>query len=232
VDQLTTIIEDIRQDLTARTAVRDLTLSRSRELTRLCAHSIRAVHRHEFAQARDLLAEARAAAQQMTGDLDDTPDLFYTGYTQDSLKELTEAHIVYAFVTGEPLPTPLDLGVPSSTYLSGLSEATTEMRRFALDLMRLGRVAEAETYLQIMDDVYSLQIAIDFPDAITGGLRRLTDVLRGTLERTRGDITMAVRQEEMRAALAAFEARVVGEDATGHLQDALPAWNTADGEEP
>lgn len=231
MDQLTTIIEDIRQDLTARTAVRDLTLSRSRELTRLCAHSIRAVHRHEFEQARALLAEARAAAQQMTGDLEATPDLFYTGYTQDSLKELTEAHIVYAFVTGEPLPTPADLDVPSSTYLSGLSEATTEMRRFALDLMRLGRVSEAETYLQIMDDVYSLQIAIDFPDAITGGLRRLTDVLRGTLERTRGDITMAVRQEEMRAALAAFEARVVGEDATGRLPDALPNWSTEDGEE-
>ncbi len=210
MDQLTAIFEDIRRDLTARNSVRDLTLNRSRELIRLCAHSIRAVHRHELSEAETLLAEARTAAAQMTADLANMPDLFYTGYTQDALKELTEAHLVYAFVTGTPLPTPVDLGVPSSTYLNGLSEAATEMRRFALDLIRQGRVTEAVPFLDIMDDVYSLQIAIDFPDAITGGLRRQTDVLRGTLERTRGDVTLAIRQEEMRAALAAFELRVMG----------------------
>lgn len=212
MDELTAIIEEIRRDLTARNSVRDLTLNRSRELTRLCAHSIRAVHRHAMDEAAALLAEARQAAAAMTADLADKPDLFYAGYTQDALKELVEAHLVYAFVAGTALPTPAELGVPSSTYLNGLSEAATEMRRFALDLIRLGRVAEAVPFLEIMDDVYSLQIAIDFPDAITGGLRRQTDVLRGTLERTRGDVTMAIRQEEMRAALAAFEARVLGRD--------------------
>lgn len=213
MDELTAIIEEIRRDLTARNSVRDLTLNRSRELTRLCAHSIRAVHRHEMDEAAALLAEARQAAAAMTADLADKPDLFYAGYTQDALKELVEAHLVYAFVAGTALPTPAELGVPSSTYLNGLSEAATEMRRFALDLIRLGRVTEAVPFLEIMDDVYSLQIAIDFPDAITGSLRRQTDVLRGTLERTRGDVTMAIRQEEMRAALAAFEARVLGRTA-------------------
>lgn len=214
MDQLTAIFEDIRRDLTARNSVRDLTLNRSRELIRLCAHSIRAVHRHEMAEAASLLAEARAAAAQMIASLADMPDLFYTGYTLDALKELTEAHIVYAFVARAPLPTPGELGVPSSTFLNGLSEAATEMRRFALDLIRLGRVAEAAPYLDLMDDVYSLQTAIDFPDAITGGLRRQTDVLRGTLERTRGDVTLAMRQEEMRVALTAFEVRVMGNETT------------------
>ena len=112
------------------------------------------------------------------------PDLFYTGYTQDTLKELTEAHLVYAFVNGGDLPTPQSLGVPSHTFLNGMSEAGTEMRRFALDMIRRGLVAEAEPFLSIMDEVYSQNITIDFPDAITGGLRRQTDVLRGTLERT------------------------------------------------
>ncbi len=212
VEQLSAIIEDIRVGLTARNDVRDATLRRSRELIRLCAHSIRAVHRHEFDKATELLAEARAAAAEMVADVAEMPDLYYTGYTQDALKELTEAHVVYAFVTGADLPTPAGLAVPSNTYLKGLSEATTEMRRFALDMIRRGRVEEAEPYLAIMDDVYSLQTTIDFPDAITGGLRRLTDVLRGTLERTRGDVTMAMRQEQMRAALAAFEARVMNDD--------------------
>ena len=207
---LTSIIENIRADLTARNDVRDATLRRSRELIRLCAHSIRAVHRHEFDEAVTLLAEARSAAREMIAELGDMNDLFYTGYTQDALKELTEAHLVFAFVTGAALPTPQELGVPSATYLNGMSEAATEMRRFALDMIRLGHVDEAVPYLAIMDEVYSRQITIDFPDAITGGLRRQTDVLRGILERTRGDVTMSSRQEQMRQALAAFESRVMG----------------------
>lgn len=209
VQELSKVIESVREDLTVRNDVRDATLRRSRELIRLCAHSIRAVHRHEMEQASTLLDEARQAAAEMVTDLKEMPDLFHTGYTQDALKELTEAYIVFAFVNDSPLPTPADLGVPSDTYLKGMSEAATEMRRFVLDMIRRGLIAEAEPYLAIMDEVYSLHLTIDYPDAITGGLRRQTDVLRGTLERTRGDLTMAMRQEQMRAALAAFEARMV-----------------------
>lgn len=214
-DELAAIIEAIRQDLNTRNDVRDATLRRSRELIRLCAHSIRAIHRHELSEAATLLEDARAAAAEMVADLKEMPDLFYTGYTQDALKELVEAHLVYAFVTGEALPRPQDLDVPSNTYLRGMSEAATEMRRFALDLIRRGRVEEAEPFLTIMDDVYSLHMTIDFPDAITGGLRRQTDVLRATLERTRGDVTMAIRQEQMRAALQAFEERVMSDGGSG-----------------
>lgn len=209
MDDLTAIIEAVRADLTARNDVRDATLRRSRDLIRVCAHSIRATHRHEFEEALALLAEARSLAGQMTAALRDMPDLFHTGYTQDALKELTEASLVYAFVSGDALPTPGDLGVPSDTYLQGMSEAATEMRRYALDMIRRGRAEEAEPYLAIMDEVYSLHLTIDFPDAITGGLRRLTDVLRGVVERTRGDVTMAIRQETMRAALEALESRVM-----------------------
>ncbi len=219
MNNLPQIIEDIRADLTARNELRDSTLRRSRDLIRLCAQSIRAVHRHEFDDAAGLLAEARAAAAEMLAAIEAMPDLFYTGYTQDSLKELTEAHLVYAFVNGGDLPTPQEIGVPSHTYLNGMSEAGTEMRRFALDMIRRGLVAEAEPFLSIMDEVYSQNITIDFPDAITGGLRRQTDVLRGTLERTRGDVTMAMRQEQMRQALAAFEERVMG--TSGLLADAI-----------
>lgn len=210
MEKLSAIIEAIRTDLTRRNDVRDATLRRSRELVRLCANSIRAVHRHELDEAAGLLAQARGAAAEMVADLDAMPDLFYTGYTQDALKELTEAHLVYAFVTGASLPTPESLGVPSGAYLNGMSEAATEMRRFALDMIRLGHVEEALPYLAIMDEVYSQHITIDFPDAITSGLRRQTDVLRGILERTRGDVTLSSRQEAMRQALAAFEARVMG----------------------
>ncbi len=119
-----------------------------------------------------------------------------------------EAHLVMAFVRGAAMPEPASLHVTGATYLRGMSEAATEMRRFVLDLMRRGRVAEAEPYLDSMDEVYSLLTTVDFPDSITDGLRRNTDVLRNVLERTRGDLTMGIRQDHMRQALSRFEARL------------------------
>ena len=105
-------------------------------------------------------------------------------------------------------PTPEELMVTGATYLNGMSEAATEMRRFVLDLMRRDEVEVAEPYLDFMDDVYSLLITVDFPDAITYGLRRQTDVLRNVLERTRGDLTMGLRQDRMRDILRELEARI------------------------
>ena len=205
--ELVQIVDGIRAEFSQKNQVRDATLNRSRELIRLCSLSIRATHRHEWEEANALLASAREAAAVMVGDLTAYADLNDAGYTQDALKELVEAHILYAFVRGQDLPGPLELGVPPAAYLNGLAEAASELRRFVLDLIRLGRTTEGEPYLALMDEVYSHLIAIDFPDALTGGLRRTTDMLRGVLERTRGDLTVAVRQEELQAALAAFEAK-------------------------
>lgn len=210
--ELAEIIEGIRQELTLKNQVRDLTLGRSRELIRLCALSIRAIHRHEWAEAEQLLQTARDHASQMVADLKAHADLNEAGYTQDALKEIVEAHVLYAFVADGKLPAPGDLGVPLAAYLNGLAEAASELRRFILDLIRLGRVEEAEPYLDRMDEVYSYMVTMDFPDALTGGLRRTTDMLRGVLERTRGDLTLSVRQEELQAALSAFEQRVAGAD--------------------
>jgi len=203
--ELAQIIEDIRGEFTAKNQVRDATLNRSRELIRCCALSIRAIHRHEWPEAEQMLATARQAAAVMTADLTSYADLYDAGYTQDALKELVEAHTLFAFVRGGDLPGPAELGVPSAAYLNGLAEAASELRRFTLDLIRLGRSSEGEPYLARMDDVYSHLVTMDFPDALTGGLRRTTDVLRGVLERTRGDLTVAVRQEELETALLAFE---------------------------
>jgi translin len=146
----------------------------------------------------------------MSGDLAAYADMYEAGYTQDALKELVEAHVLYTFVRGEDLPGPTELGVPVASYLNGLAEAASELRRFILDLIRLGRTVEGEPYLAAMDEVYSHLITMDFPDALTGGLRRTTDALRGVLERTRGDLTVALRQEELQAALSAFERQATG----------------------
>lgn len=203
--ELPQIIEDIRAEFTTKNAVRDTTLNRSRELIRYCALSIRAIHRHEWEEAEKLLNTARQAAGVMAADLTQYSDLYEAGYTQDALKELVEANSLYAMVRGQPIPGPAELQVPSAAYLNGLAEAASELRRFVLDLIRLGRTREGEPYLGIMDDVYIHLVTMDFPDALTGGLRRTTDMLRGVLERTRGDLTVAVRQEELEAAMQAFE---------------------------
>lgn len=202
------IVEEITQQMEEISQLRDGTLSRSRRLIRDCAHSIRAMHRHELATAEAMLAAARRDAQAMVEPLADHPELYHAGYTQDALKELVEAHLLYAFITGGSLPAPAELAVTGATYLKGLTEAATEMRRFALDLMRQDRVEEADPYLEMMDEIYSLLVTVDFPDAVTGGLRRQTDVLRGVLERTRGDLTTAMRQEKMQAALRRVEERL------------------------
>ena len=207
-ETLADVIGEITQQMEAISQLRDGTLSRSRSLIRDCAHCIRAMHRHELARAEEMLAAIRRDAQEMVEPLADFPDLYHTGYTQDALKELVEAHLLYAFITDSPLATPSDLAVTGATYLKGLTEAATEMRRFALDLMRQDRVEEAAPFLTMMDEIYSLLVTVDFADAITGGLRRQTDVLRGVLERTRGDLTTAMRQETMRAALRRVEERL------------------------
>lgn len=210
MEKLETIGERVRADLSAQDDARDVALRRSRDLIRLCATTIRSVHRDEMDEANDLLAQADAAAAELVGSLESYPDLLTAGYTQDALKELAEAHLTIALVTGAPLPEPEALGVPSAAYLGGLCEAASELRRRCLDLLRRNRTEEAEELLAKMDTVYALLTTFDFPDALTRGLRRRVDQLRGVVKRTRGDVTQALRQDRLIEALTRFEERVGG----------------------
>ncbi|HOG46774.1 MAG TPA: haloacid dehalogenase [Anaerolineae bacterium] len=204
---LESIVDRIRISLDAKNAARDAALARSRELIRFCANAIRAAHRNEFAEAAELLTSAKTLAATMVEDLAGYPDLYHAGYTQDALKEYAEANITIALVQGQALPEPEPLGVEYPAYLNGMGEAAGELRRYALDALRSGNIATAETMLAAMDDIYDTLVTIDFPDALTGGLRRTTDMVRGVLERTRGDLTVAARQQRLEEALKDFESR-------------------------
>lgn len=208
MQQLEQISDQIREQMEKTNTARDLAYQRSRELTRVCARAIRATHREEWDLARELIEEARAAAKAMVGDIEDTPALYYAGYTQDALKEYVEAELTYLLVRDEPLPTPSDLAVEDSTWLNGLAEAATELRRRILDIIRGGHDQEVERLLDKMDEIYSVLVTFDFSDSITGGLRRRTDVLRSVLERTRGDVTTSLRQTELEEALEALERKL------------------------
>lgn len=208
MDRLDEIGDRVRQQLEDKNAARDRALQHSRTLIRHCATAIRAVHRDDRAQAEAELDRAQALRDHLRSDLQDYPDLYHAGYTQDALKELAEARIVYALVGGEALPTPEDLQVEIAAYLGGLGEAAGELRRRVLDILRHGELEEAERLLTAMDDIYGLLVTLDFPDALTGGLRRITDMVRGVVERTRGDLTTSVQQRQLRAALKAVEQKL------------------------
>jgi translin len=205
MDNLDTIADRIRANFTAKNAARDAALERSRTLIRHCANAIRATHRDERDLAREHIAAAQAIVDAIRTDLAPYPDLYYAGYTQDALKEFAEANIVYALVGNEPLPAPETLTVEYAAYLNGLGEAAGELRRRCMDIIRHDHSDEAERLLEAMDEIYSLLVTVDYPDAITGGLRRTTDLVRGVTERTRGDVTTSLRQQRLQEALKAVE---------------------------
>jgi translin len=189
-------------------SAREQAITISRGLIRQCANTIRATHRGEYDTAGTLLQEAAQTAADLRAAVSDQPHLLMAGYTQDALKEYTEAALVYAFLRGGDLPSAESLQVEPAAFLNGLAEAASELRRAILDRLRRGEVAQSEALLAIMDDVYGLLMTVDYPDALTGGLRRSTDALRGVLERTRGDVTTALRQERLLQSLAAFEGKL------------------------
>jgi translin len=199
-----------RSEFETRNAAREKALSQSRELIRTCANTIRAVHRRDFEQAKTLLSAARELSEGLTRNLAPFPDLFYTGYVQVAQKEYVEATTTLSLVSGSPMPAPDELGVAAAPFLNGLAETVGELRRFVLDKLRRGELDGSEALLQMMDDIYSLLVTIDYPDALTGGLRRTTDLARGILERTRGDLTFALRQQELERSLARVEQRIQG----------------------
>ena len=207
MQELDVIAEKVRKNFEAKNASRDAALAASRELIRHCALSIRATHRGEYEEAANLLVRTREIAALMRMSVSAYPDLYFTGYVQDGLKEMAEAHIVHALITGEKIPDPDALGVDYAPYLNGLGEAAGELRRYSLDIVRHGNSERCETVLAAMEEIYSLLVTMDFPDALTGGLRRTTDMVRGVLERTRGDLTIAARQEKLEKTLHDFEER-------------------------
>lgn len=212
MDKLEEIIEQIHQSFETRTKARDQALKQARMLTRYSANAIRAVHRNEYELAQEHLANAQGLVDALNKDLADHPDIYFAGYTQDAMKEFAEASITFALVNHHALPTPLKLEVEHNTYLKGLAESAGELRRKCLDILRHGHSDEAEKLLEHMDEIYSVLVTMDYPDAITGGLRRLTDIVRGITERTRGDLTLSLRQERLEKRLKAFEKQILEEN--------------------
>jgi translin len=194
---------EARRGLAEKHAARETTLAASRRTIQTCASAIRAVHRDEFDRAEELIDQARDAIGEADAAVAAHPDIRHGGYLADAKKEYAEACMTLAFVRGDALPSPAAIGVDVPPFLNGLAEAASELRRNTLDCLRAERLERAEELLGVMDDVYSVLVTIDFPDGLTGGLRRTTDALRAVIERTRGDLTNAIVARRLRDAIEA-----------------------------
>jgi translin len=204
-DNLDLVGRAAMEHLSLKHAARERALPKSRAAIRYCANSIRATHRQEFRVAEELASQAYALLVEMSNDLRDYQDVFYAGFVQDAQKEYAEAVTFAALVQHRPLPTASELSIGWAAYLNGLGETVGELRRHILDQLRHGTIENCESLLDHMDDIYALLTTIDFPDAVTSGLRRTTDAARGVLEKTRGDLTTAVGQAQLQQAMRALQ---------------------------
>jgi translin len=190
-----------RESFEEKHRAREITILASRRAIQACAASIRATHRGEFDSAATLAAEARAQVSEADAALVHHPDVRTSGPLADAKKELAEAYLTLALVRDDPLPTPADLQIDVAPYCNGLAEAASELRRQLLDRLRAGDLTRAERLMGAMDDIYGLLVTVDYPDGVTGGLRRSTDALRAVLERTRGDLTTAMVAARLQTAI-------------------------------
>ncbi len=209
-----TVLSDIGdqaiEQLTGRNRDREQALSVSREVIRSSANAIRAVHRSDFEEAARLIATAKSRLGDAEHIRSDNPLIFNAGFMNDARKEFTEANVTLAVISAQNIPTVEDLGVEASSYLNGMAEVIGELRRYILDALRRDNVERCEELMEVMDEIYGVLVTVDFPEAVTGGLRHTTDAMRAVLERTRGDLTIALRQRALEARLAAWQVQSDG----------------------
>ena len=199
--ELHSFAEEFQRRFDAKMSAREVALSSGRSAIRSSANAIRAIHRGDHDEAERLLGEARASLERAQDAVVDHPDVRWAGFIHDAQKEYAEGRLTAAVVAGRELPSPDEIGVTPAAYLNGMAETIGELRRSVLDLLRTGETARAEELLKTMDEFYYVLVTIDYPDAITGNLRRWTDVARGIIEKTRGDLTTSLVQRDLRDAL-------------------------------
>jgi translin len=207
-NHLSSIAGHAIEQLTLRHQAREQGLAISREVIRFSANAIRAVHRGEFEEARGLIDRAGQRLKQTEPIRVGNPEIYYAGFLSDARKEYSEANVTLAVISGSDIPGPGSLEVDPTDYLNGIAEVIGELRRYILDALRRDSFNRCDELMEVMDEIYGILVTVDFPEAVTGGLRRSTDAMRGVLERTRGDLTMALRQRKLEVQLGQWQERI------------------------
>ncbi len=195
------ILGRIKQELDEKDRRREKIFAAAREIRRSSTKAIREIHKENFTAAEELLAQVRKMVNGL-GESD-------RGLTviQDSLQEYAEASLTYAFLRKTSLPTPEELKIPSEAYILGLADTIGEIRRHILDEMRRDRYECLEEYLGIMDELYHGIMAFDYPSAVLP-IRRKQDIARLLIDKTRGEVTLALKQARLVKRLEAADGEV------------------------
>ncbi|MGI2335273.1 MAG: haloacid dehalogenase [Dehalogenimonas sp.] len=207
-ERLDSIAASIRIAFSEKDAAREKSLPLSREAIRFCSLSIRAVHRQQLPEAEESLNKADYLLKEAAASIKACDELSNISFFRDAQKEYAEGRITLAVINRQPIPSPEELNVDSAAYLNGMAEVIGELRRYILDGLRQGDMSRAEELLGIMDSIYEILVTMDFPDAITGNLRRSTDMVRGILEKTRSDLTLSLQQKRLEGQLGALNDRL------------------------
>jgi translin len=201
VEDLETIAATLRPCFAAEDEAREKALRSCRQVIRYSADAIRAVHRQENDKAREFLDSAHKLVRELNRDLSKHGKLLHSGFIHDAQKEFAEGCITLALIAGKDLPKARGLGVSGAAYLDGLGESVGELRRYILDSLRRGDFSRCEELLTVMDEIYAILMTMDFPELLAHGLRRTTDTIRAIIERTRGDLTVSLRQTNLETKL-------------------------------
>ena len=204
--------DEARKHLETIHADREKAYTTSREVVQSSSTTIKAVHRGEFDAAREQVAKTRELCEQMMAAVEASPEIGYSGFVGDAAREYSEAALVLALIADGELPGPKEIGVDYADWLNGLGDTVGELRRHVLDLIRADRAEDAEEYLRMMDEIHQTLMSFDYPQAVTKGLRTRSDQARGAVERTRGDLTNALRQSRLEARMRELQESLGAEE--------------------
>ncbi|MDD1773624.1 MAG: hypothetical protein LUQ14_03250 [Methanomassiliicoccales archaeon] len=180
--------------LDEKDTVREIAIKSSRAVIRLSSGIVHAIHRRE--EVGDLYSEALDEVHRLRSLLDDYPDIWSSGLVGDALAEMAEASILMSVADGRDLPDPDELNIPMGAYLMGFADSIGELRRFSLEALRSGDIDAATEYLEMMEDMFMVLMRFDYPDALVA-IRRKQDIARSVLEKTRGEVAVAVNSKQL-----------------------------------
>ena len=198
------IVAHLEKSLDEKDRVREASLRAARSITRLASTGIRGMHRAENVEKE--LKVLRSEVLALRKSLRNHPEFWTGGTVEGALQEAAEAAIVHAVLRNRPLPGPDDVGVTGAAYVLGLGDSIGELRRLALDRLRVGKLDEATRFVDAMEEMYHALLRFDYPDAIVA-VRHKQDVARSLLERTRGELAVAARGAELERKLAQLSRR-------------------------
>ncbi len=202
----------IRENLEAKDRIREEGLKISREIVRECRTASFALHGKDFEKASNSIEMAGKALKKLEARFEGHADIYHAGFVEHAQQEYSEVAVLYSLLKDEgkmqSLPSPEELGVEYTAYLNGLGDVVGELRRHILDLIRREDFEKTEVFLGIMENIHATLMEFDYPDAITGGLRRKTDVSRSLIEKTRGDVVNAIQQQKLELAMKSLESRL------------------------